>query len=112
MRGGGQFRDATSLRFALGATPHLPSPPLPSVTHHSEAGKSTDSVPLKPGFHKLDKTLNTPLVCPDPEWCIGGALDDDDSICSEGHDSAFAFCSVCTILRRCNGIVPTNSNGY
>ena len=60
----------------------------------SEAGKSTDSVPLKPGFHKLNPNLNTPLSCPTSEWCIGGALDGGSSICREGHDPAFSFCSV------------------
>ena len=60
----------------------------------TEAGESTDTVPLKPGFHKLSPNLNTPLPCPTPEWCIGGALDDGSSICREGHNPIYAFCSV------------------
>lgn len=60
----------------------------------SEAGLTTYNVPLKPGYFKLNASHDTPLVCPNSEWCIGGVIG-AASICAEGHDSEFAFCSVC-----------------
>jgi len=48
-----------------------------------------------PGGWKSGNKFNTPLMCPIPEWCIGGALGTSTSICAPGHDQAYPYCSVC-----------------
>ena len=62
-------------------------------------GVTTSTVPLMPGAWKPGSEFNTPLMCPIPDWCIGGSFENGSSICAPGHDPAYPYCSVSHFLK-------------
>ena len=76
---------------------------------------TTRTAPLEPGYWKPGAEYDTPKLCPEPEFCIGGSLEPANatsiSICAVGHDPAIPYCSIWCVERCASMEVPALNSG-